>query len=119
MAEIEETLGGVDILVNSAGLTHMRTLWEITPAEWDDLFAVNLRPVFFLAPGRGRHARRRGPDHQSRLGGRAGLQDRAARTTARRRPASFVDASLRVELAPHGITVNGVAPGLVDTAMSR
>jgi NAD(P)-dependent dehydrogenase (short-subunit alcohol dehydrogenase family) len=40
--------GGVDVLVNNAGLMRQRAVLEITVADWDELFAVNLRAVFFL-----------------------------------------------------------------------
>ena len=43
-----ELLGGVDVLVNNAGLMRQTPALEITVAEWDELFAVNLRAVFFL-----------------------------------------------------------------------
>ena len=47
-AEAERLLGGVDVLVNNAGLMRQTPALEITVAEWDELFAVNLRAVFFL-----------------------------------------------------------------------
>src|SRR4051812_11162153 len=47
-AEAEEMLDGVDVLVNNAGLMRQTPALEITVAEWDELFAVNLRAVFFL-----------------------------------------------------------------------
>ena len=47
-ATAEERLGGVDVLINNAGLMRQTPALEIGVAEWDELFAVNLRAVFFL-----------------------------------------------------------------------
>ena len=78
-AEAERLLGGVDVLVNNAGLMRQTPALEISVAEWDELFAVNLRAVFFLtqavAARDGRARRRCG--RLDRLGQR--VSDRGAR----------------------------------------
>jgi NAD(P)-dependent dehydrogenase (short-subunit alcohol dehydrogenase family) len=58
----EKRLGGVDVLVNNAGLMRQAPVLEIDGAEWDELFAVNLRAVFFLTQAVARRMadRRRG-----------------------------------------------------------
>jgi NAD(P)-dependent dehydrogenase (short-subunit alcohol dehydrogenase family) len=58
----EERLGGVDVLVNNAGLMRQAPVLDIDGAEWDELFAVNLRAVFFLTQAVARRMadRRRG-----------------------------------------------------------
>jgi NAD(P)-dependent dehydrogenase (short-subunit alcohol dehydrogenase family) len=49
MASMEETLGGVDILINNAANDDRHTIEEVTPAYWDERMAVNLRHQFFAA----------------------------------------------------------------------
>jgi NAD(P)-dependent dehydrogenase (short-subunit alcohol dehydrogenase family) len=56
----QERLGGVDVLVNNAGLMRQTPVLEIAEAEWDALFAVNLRAVFFLTQAVARRMAERG-----------------------------------------------------------
>src|SRR6201987_3490219 len=46
--EVEDALGGIDILVNNAAIAHPRTLEEITEEEWDEILTVNLKSVFLV-----------------------------------------------------------------------
>ena len=46
---VAETLGGLDILVNSSGVMHRVALGDVTPADWDMTFAINLRSQFFTS----------------------------------------------------------------------
>jgi len=48
VAEVEASLGGIDILVNNAAIAHPRKLEEITEAEWDKVLTVNLKSVFLV-----------------------------------------------------------------------
>ena len=52
--------GCVDIMVNNAARTPSTSLWDITPEEWDDVLAINLRGAFFGCRIAGRHMRERG-----------------------------------------------------------
>jgi 3-oxoacyl-[acyl-carrier protein] reductase len=46
IAEVEDSLGSIDILVNNAAIAHPRKLEDITEAEWDEMLTVNLKSVF-------------------------------------------------------------------------
>jgi NAD(P)-dependent dehydrogenase (short-subunit alcohol dehydrogenase family) len=113
--------GHVDILVNSAGI-HQTKLWlDVTPEDWDVLMAVNLRGVFFCMQAVARHmiAKRRGKilNIASAAGKRGGPY--GSHYAASKAGVISLTRSIAVGLAPHGINVNCVCPGEVDTPMSR
>ena len=60
MAEAASHLGGIDVLVNNAASFLRKPALEMTPAEWDEVMAVNLRGAFFLAQQLARHLVARG-----------------------------------------------------------
>ena len=114
--------GGLDILVNNAGGPGVRRpLGEMTLEEWRRCLAVNLDGVFLctraalplLPDGRGRIVNV--TSISARSGGGPGSGHYAA---AKGGVSNFTRACAR-ELAPRGITVNGVAPGVIDTDLHR
>jgi 3-oxoacyl-[acyl-carrier protein] reductase len=119
--EVERSHGGVDVLVNNAGITHVRSLWDLTPEEWEEVLAVNLRPVFFLSRLAARGMIDRGWGRIVNLTSVAGLAPRpsGAHYGVSKAGVVSVTRAFALELAPHGTTVNAVAPGLIETAMSN
>jgi 3-oxoacyl-[acyl-carrier protein] reductase len=115
---VDGDLGPVDILVNNAGIQKAQPITEMNVADWDRMLAVHLRGAFLCSrevtktmiaqkiPGRIINL-------CSQLG-YIGRDNYTAYSTAKGGMIAFTRA-LAKELAPHGILVNGVAPGLVDT----
>jgi 3-oxoacyl-[acyl-carrier protein] reductase len=111
------SLGKLDVLVNNAGIQQPRPITEVTAEEWDRMMAVHLRGAFLCSREAARHMipRRTGwiLCTCSQLG-YIGRERYTAYSAAKAGLIGFMRA-LAKELAPHGILVNGVSPGLVDT----
>jgi 3-oxoacyl-[acyl-carrier protein] reductase len=115
--EVVGSLGKLDILVNNAGIQQPRPIIEATVEDWDRMMAVHLRGAFLCSR---EAARQMIPRHSgwilctcSQLG-YIGRERYTAYSAAKAGLIGFMRA-LAKELAPHGILVNGVSPGLVDT----
>ncbi len=121
-AVIEATLGPIDILVNNAGIARIGKLLEVPEQDWHDSFAVNVDGVFNTSRAvmPGMIARKRGTvvNLASWLGKR-GAAYYGVYAATKFAVIGFTQ-SLAYEMAPHGIRVNSVCPGLiVDTTMRR
>ena len=108
--------GGVDILVNNAAHTPGTSLWDITAAEWDEVLAVNLRGSFFGCRIAGRHMRARRTGRIINLSSLAGQQASSAtglHYAASKAGLLALTRGFAQELAPHGVTVNTLAPAAI------
>jgi len=116
--------GGIDFLVNSLGLFEEERLLDATPESFDRVTSVNYRAAMFLgqAVARAQVAAGRGGRHVHLLSVRAqlALRDRGYSSYAGSKGGMVMLVKQHaVELAPHGITVNGVAPTVVRTPMAE
>jgi NAD(P)-dependent dehydrogenase (short-subunit alcohol dehydrogenase family) len=120
--EVASRFGGCDILVNNAGIGVARTVLDYTEADWDRQMAVNVKAVFFCAQAA---IRQMVPKHKGKIVNFASTSSFVSSS----RPEVAYDVSkgavrqmtisLAAEVAPLGINVNAVAPGTVETEMSR
>lgn len=114
-----QTIGPVDILVNNAGICHYGLISQITPGEWDRLFAVNVRGIYNCVnaalPGM-LHEQRGSIVNLSSMWGQVGASCEAAYSATKGAVIALTKA-LAKELGPSGIRVNAVAPGVILTDM--
>ena len=121
MAEIEKTSGAIAILVNNAGITRDNLAMRMKDEEWDAVINTNLRSVYKLSRAvlRGMMKARAGRiiNITSVVGaaGNAGQINYAAAKAG----IGGMTRSLAREIGSRGITVNCVAPGFIDTDMTR
>ena len=121
IADIEKTMGPVSILVNNAGITRDNLLMRMKDEDWDDIMETNLKPVYRLTKLVAR------PMMKARWGriinitsvvgcmGNAGQANYAAAKAG----VEGFSKSMARELGSRNITVNCVAPGFIDTDMTK
>ncbi|SAK96796.1 acetoacetyl-CoA reductase [Caballeronia temeraria] len=124
---IEAALGPVDTLINNAGISPKHAgkpmpLWQMAPEEWRRVMDVNVNSVFnfcrILTPGM--VERRFGRIvSMSSVAGKAYLDIVAAHYSTTKAALIGMTRHLAGELGPHGITVNAIAPGRIDTPLVR
>ena len=120
VASVEE-VAPLATMVNNAGVCWIRPLVEVTPQEFDDLMGVNLRGVFFGIQAAARVMAGRGGcivNTASTSGFTASTTPMVPYDTSKGAVRMLTVAAAR-ELAPAGIRVNAVAPGTVDTDLTR
>lgn len=115
---VTQSLGRVDVLVNNAGVNLRKAALDVTPAEWDAVMRANAGGTFFLTQQFGRHLVGAGrPGSVINIASTHGILGAAERSTYGISKAAILQMTrmLAIEWAPHGIRVNAVAPGRVNT----
>jgi NAD(P)-dependent dehydrogenase (short-subunit alcohol dehydrogenase family) len=119
-ARIAAAAGDLDYLVNAAGVLFVKPIWDVTPEEWRNLYAVNVEGTFFLCQALGQRIRSGGAI--------VNLSSSSAKlaTTVEVTPYSSskaavlgVTRSFAYVLASRNVRVNAICPGIVDTPMQE
>ena len=125
VAETLERYGRIDILVNNAGAPHgadRNYAWEVPEEAYDQVMAVNAKGTFLMSGAVVRHMLARGGPGRivnfASVAGKVGMTKRAVYCASKFAVVGLTQ-SLAQELAPHGITVNAICPGAMDTARNR
>lgn len=121
IAAVEKEFGKLDILVNNAGITRDNLLMRMKEEEWDEIMQVNLKSVFRASKAvlRGMMKQRSGRViNITSVVGTMGNAGQANYAAAKAGLIGFSKSMAR-EVGSRGITVNCVAPGFIDTDMTR
>lgn len=125
VAEVGDQLGGVpNVLVTAAGVYAVKALADLIVEEWDEIQTINLRGTFLVAREVARRLIAEGTggsfvNISSTAGLVADMAEPAAHYNASTAGVLALARQMAVELASHGIRVNAICPGVIDTPMLR
>ena len=118
----EEFLGGLDVLINNAGIAWQENFLEITPEHWDRIIAVNLRGQFLVAQAVARRMVAAGHGgvivNMSSTNGLVG-EEQYAHYNASKGGILLLTKTMALELGKFGIRVNALCPGYILTPLNR
>jgi NAD(P)-dependent dehydrogenase (short-subunit alcohol dehydrogenase family) len=119
--QAEDVAGGIDILVNSAGIQRYGTVVDTTEEEWDRVLSVNLKGMFLASKFAIPSMQKRGGGSIVNVSSIQAFvtQERVAAYAASKGAIISLTTAMAVDHARDGIRVNAVCPGSVDTPMLR
>jgi 3-oxoacyl-[acyl-carrier protein] reductase len=119
--ETVDKLGKIDILVNNAGITRDNVLLRMKPEEWDQVMEVNLKGTYACTRAALKFMFRQKNGRIVNIASITGLMGNAGQANYSASKAGIIGFTKAVarEYATRGITVNAVAPGFIDTAMTQ
>ncbi len=117
--QVEQTWERIDALINCAGPYHRLNLLDETPAGWNEMFDHNLHPIFYLAHAAapGMKARKQGRIINFSMANADQMiaQPEVTAHYIAKAGVLILTRTLAKLLAPHGITVNAISPGFIDS----
>ena len=121
IADIEKEFGKLDILVNNAGITRDNLLMRMKEEEWDEIMQVNLKSVFRASKAVLRGMMKQRSGRIINITSVVGAMGNAGQANYAAAKAGLIGFSKSVarEVGSRGITVNCIAPGFIDTDMTR
>lgn len=121
LSAIQETFGAPSILVNNAGITRDNLLMRMKDEEWDEIISTNLTSVYRVSKACLRSMTKARKGRIITIASVVGVSGNAGQTNYSAAKAGLIgfSKSLAREVGVRGVTVNTVAPGFIDTDMTR
>ncbi len=121
VAQVEEALGPIDVLVNNAGITRDGLLIRMDEADWTAVLDVNLKGVFNMTKAVVRGMMKRRSGRVVNIASVVGITGNAGQANYSASKAGVIGftKTMAKELASRGVLVNAVAPGFIDTDMTK
>ena len=121
VADVERDFGGIDILVNNAGTTRDNLMVRISEEDWDDVLETNLKGAFLMMKHAARGMIKRRAGRIINITSVVGLAGNKGQANYSASKAGLIGLTKSVakELASRNVLVNAVAPGFIDTELTR
>jgi 3-oxoacyl-[acyl-carrier protein] reductase len=118
---VVEHFGRLDILVNNAGINRDAVVWKMTDEQWDEVLAVSLKGQFNTIRAAAPIFRQQGSGRIVNIASINGLRGKFGQANYAAAKAGIIALTKSVarELGRSGVTCNAVAPGLIETEMTR
>jgi 3-oxoacyl-[acyl-carrier protein] reductase len=119
ITEVQADFGGVDFLINNAGINRDRVVWKMDDEEWESVIATNLTGYFHTTRAVSPHFRERKSGRIVNITSINGLRGKFGQSNYAASKAGIIGLtkSIARELGRAGVTVNAIAPGLIETDM--
>ena len=122
VAQVVKAFGGIDVLVNNAGVCHFLDFFEVTEAEWDFHQDINCKGVFLCSQAVARVMKNHGGGrivNVTSISGEKATNPGQVPYCTSKGGANMLTQIMAVALAPYKITVNAVLPGTIETDINR
>lgn len=115
-----KAFGRIDVLVNNAAIMRNAPFLDMTEKDWDDVININLKGVFNCSQYAAKYMMNQGSGRIINISSRSYMGGiNIANYSSSKAGILGLTRSIAMELGPYGITVNAIAPGVIDTELSR